>query len=80
MASFGSRNSRCTLSGGTSISATPSSNVHVYACSSGLRYKLYPVEVLFPSPEELWVFDDHLPPKMIAAIFNKRIETEEFED
>lgn len=32
----------------TEVPATPSSNVQVSTCSSGLRYKLYPVEDVFP--------------------------------
>lgn len=79
MASFGSQNFGRTPSGETLISANPSSNVHVSACSSSLKYKLYPIEVIFSSPEEPWVSDDHVPCRRIDTMFSKCVETKQFE-
>lgn len=63
MASFGNR----TPSKGTSIPATLSGNIHISICSTGLRYKIYHVEVVFSPLGEPWVSDDHVPPKTIAT-------------
>lgn len=71
MASSGSRNTGYTPSEGTSISATPSCNVHVFGCSTGMKYKLYLVEVVFPPLGESWVSYDNVPPKIIAVVFGK---------
>lgn len=77
LASSGSQNSGQTLSSATSVPTTPSGNVNVAPCSIGVMYKLYPVEVIFLSPKELWVFSDgHILPKLVTAIFDKRLELE----
>lgn len=73
MAFSGSQNSWHTPFRRIMIPATPSGNVHVSAYSFGLRYKLYPIKVTFPSFEDLWGSDDHLPPKTIAIVFSKRM-------
>lgn len=78
MASSNSQNSR-TPPKRTSVPATPSGNVHIFVCSTSLKYKFYPVEVVFPPLSELWVSNDHVPPKLIAAIFGKRAELVRFE-
>lgn len=69
MTFFGSQNTGRTPFERTFASITPSSNVHVSACSTGLRYKLYLVEVVFPPPKEPWVSNNHIPPKTIVAVF-----------
>lgn len=79
MASSCSQNSSHTTYEGTSIPATPSGNVIISTCSTGLKYNLYPVEVIFPSLKEPWVCNEHDPSRMITAIFSKRVELEEFE-
>lgn len=48
MASSGSQNSGRTPSEGTSIPATPSGNVNISSSSTSFKYKLYPIEVIFP--------------------------------
>lgn len=40
-------------------------------------YKLYPIEVIFPSLEKPWVSDGHIPPNSVSAIFYKCLESEE---
>ncbi|KAI5682930.1 hypothetical protein M9H77_04158 [Catharanthus roseus] len=54
---------------GTEVPATPTGNVHVSTCSSDLKYRLYPVEVVFPPLDEPWVSDCHLLPKVIDVVF-----------
>lgn len=77
MASSDSRNSD--HAEGTTVPSTLSGNIQVSACSSGLRYRLYPVEVIFPSLDSPWVYDGHLPPKMIVVVFSKRSDSGTFE-
>lgn len=64
---------------GTEVPATPTGNVHVSTCSSDLKYRLYPVEVVFPPLDEPWVSDCHLLPKVIDVVFGKGANFEIFE-
>ncbi|KAI5662974.1 hypothetical protein M9H77_22297 [Catharanthus roseus] len=63
----------------TSILTTPSGNVHVFVFSTGLKYKLYPVKVLFPPLDKSCVSDAHVSPKKIAVVFGKWAKLEGFE-
>lgn len=47
MASSGSHDTGRTPSEGTSVPSTPSSIVHISSFSSCLRYRLYPIQVVF---------------------------------
>lgn len=71
MASFGSQNTGCTPSEGTSVPVTPSCNDHFSVYSTVLKYKLYPVEVVFLPLGESWVFDVHVLPKTMATVFTE---------
>lgn len=79
MTSSDSRNTSRTPSEGTSLPYTPLGNVYISTCSSGLRYRLYLVEVVFPLLDGLWVSDEHIPLKTIMVVFTKRVELEGFE-
>ncbi|KAI5672181.1 hypothetical protein M9H77_12545 [Catharanthus roseus] len=66
-----SRNRNTSRAEGAEVPATPLGNVHVSACSSSLKYRLYPIEIIFPPFDEPWISEGYLPPKEIAAGFGQ---------